>query len=252
MAVFDKLKRWVEKALEKTQSNDEKVLDEKYQEQLDVEKPPEELFKQNILMGDTARSEIIGQETVSEDTINNYSEDVLSRSISSEQDQVVFPEPIQNEVNIPDFLKQDNNVISDENDTARIGEISFGNVNPISNDDVEITSDATPSITASFESIGSSVPLASNGPNITSSPDPASNANVSPVVDANISANKINESASIGELVGLTAFAFDTDGSDSVTYSLSNNPDNAFAIDANSGVVTVNDPIMIFLYWRRL
>ena len=42
-------------------------MDEQYQEQLDVEKPPEELFKQNILMGDTGRSEIIGEETASED-----------------------------------------------------------------------------------------------------------------------------------------------------------------------------------------
>ena len=47
----------------------------------------------------------------------------------------------------------------------------------------------------------------------------------------------------LGATVGVTAFASDADGSNNdVTYSLSSNPGNAFAIDADTGEVTVNDP----------
>lgn len=53
----------------------------------------------------------------------------------------------------------------------------------------------------------------------------------------------VSESASIGASVGVTGFASDADGSNSdVTYSLSNNPGSAFAIDAETGEVTVADP----------
>ena len=52
----------------------------------------------------------------------------------------------------------------------------------------------------------------------------------------------MNESAECGDSVGVTAFADDADIGDDVTYSLSNNPGNAFAIDPETGEVTVNDP----------
>ena len=42
-----------------------------------------------------------------------------------------------------------------------------------------------------------------------------------------------------GTVVGVTAFASDADGSDSVSYSLSSNPGNLFQIDPATGVVTV-------------
>ena len=48
--------------------------------------------------------------------------------------------------------------------------------------------------------------------------------------------------ASVGDSVGVTAFATDADLGDSVTYSLTSNPGNAFAIDPNTGEVTVADP----------
>ena len=40
--------------------------------------------------------------------------------------------------------------------------------------------------------------------------------------------------------VGVTGLATDADATDSVTYSLSDNAGGRFAIDANTGVVTVN------------
>ncbi|MEM9386258.1 MAG: cadherin domain-containing protein, partial [Pseudomonadota bacterium] len=65
---------------------------------------------------------------------------------------------------------------------------------------------------------------------------------ISPTGDADASADAVAESARVGDLVGVTALADDSDGVDGVTYSLSDNPDGAFAIDAQSGVVSVAEP----------
>jgi hypothetical protein len=66
---------------------------------------------------------------------------------------------------------------------------------------------------------------------------------VSAVTDSDVAADSVSESASAGDSVGVTAFAADADGSnDGVTYSLSENPNDAFAIDADTGEVTVADP----------
>ena len=66
---------------------------------------------------------------------------------------------------------------------------------------------------------------------------------VSAVTDSDNATNEVSESAAAGATVGVTAFAEDQDGSNSdVAYSLSSNPGNAFAIDADTGEVTVNDP----------
>ncbi len=65
--------------------------------------------------------------------------------------------------------------------------------------------------------------------------------NVSAVTDTDAASNEVSESASVGATVGVTAFASDADG-DAVTYSLTSNPNNAFAIDPNTGEVTVADP----------
>ncbi len=65
--------------------------------------------------------------------------------------------------------------------------------------------------------------------------------NVSAVTDTDAASNEVSESASVGASVGVTAFASDADG-DAVTYSLTSNPNNAFAIDPNTGEVTVADP----------
>ena len=63
---------------------------------------------------------------------------------------------------------------------------------------------------------------------------------VSGLTDIDASSNAVSEDASIGTLVGITAFAEDQDAADSVTYSLTNDAGGLFAINSNSGVVSVN------------
>ncbi|MFK7795094.1 MAG: cadherin domain-containing protein, partial [Gammaproteobacteria bacterium] len=65
---------------------------------------------------------------------------------------------------------------------------------------------------------------------------------VSAVTDGDNASNVVSEFASVGDGVGITASAFDADGSDTVSYSLTGNPDNAFAINQETGEVTVADP----------
>ena len=66
------------------------------------------------------------------------------------------------------------------------------------------------------------------------------NYSVTTPVDLNASANEVIESASFETVVGITAYAEDQDLSNNeVTYSLTSNPDNLFAIHPNTGVVTV-------------
>jgi hypothetical protein len=62
---------------------------------------------------------------------------------------------------------------------------------------------------------------------------------VGPVTDSNGATNEVAEDAVIGTAVGITAFAEDLDATDTVTYSLDDDAGGLFAIDANSGVVTV-------------
>ncbi len=63
---------------------------------------------------------------------------------------------------------------------------------------------------------------------------------VGAVVDTDASANTVAEDAVVGTAVGVTALATDNDVTDGVTYSLSDDASGRFAIDANTGVITVN------------
>ena len=62
---------------------------------------------------------------------------------------------------------------------------------------------------------------------------------VSAVTDSNAAPNSVAENATVGTLVGITAFASDADGSDTVSYSLSDDASGLFQIDSTTGVVTV-------------
>ncbi len=54
-----------------------------------------------------------------------------------------------------------------------------------------------------------------------------------------MTANEVTENVVIGTTVGITADAFDGDATNNtITYSLTSNPDGLFTIDANTGVVT--------------
>lgn len=61
------------------------------------------------------------------------------------------------------------------------------------------------------------------------------------VYDDDSSSDEVNESAPNGETVGITAKAIDVDAGDTVSYSLTDDAVGRFAIDTNTGVVTVAD-----------
>ena len=75
--------------------------------------------------------------------------------------------------------------------------------------------------------------------------DDTSEASVSAVSDDDAAANSISESATNGTAVGITALATDADATDTVTYSLTDDAGGRFAIDANSGVITVADTSLL-------
>ena len=63
---------------------------------------------------------------------------------------------------------------------------------------------------------------------------------VGPITDANAAADSVAENAAPGTLVGITAVASDADATtNAITYSLDVDAGGRFAIDANTGVVTV-------------
>ncbi len=62
---------------------------------------------------------------------------------------------------------------------------------------------------------------------------------VTPISDTDSSANWVLENSAIGSVVGVTAFASDADGTDTITYSLDNDAGGLFAIDSITGVITV-------------
>jgi hypothetical protein len=68
---------------------------------------------------------------------------------------------------------------------------------------------------------------------------------ITPLVDNDLGANEIMESATIGDEVGVRAFSNDADGSDFVTYELTDDFNGAFEIDENTGVITVLDPFKL-------
>ena len=62
---------------------------------------------------------------------------------------------------------------------------------------------------------------------------------VSVPTDTDAATNEVDENVAIGTTVGITADAFDLDATNNtITYSLTSNPDGLFQIDANTGVVT--------------
>ncbi|MCG8002760.1 MAG: cadherin domain-containing protein [Candidatus Thiodiazotropha lotti] len=62
---------------------------------------------------------------------------------------------------------------------------------------------------------------------------------ISPVSDTDGTADAVDENSAIGTTVGVTAFANDSDVTDSVSYSLDDNAGGLFSINAGTGLVTV-------------
>lgn len=67
----------------------------------------------------------------------------------------------------------------------------------------------------------------------------ANEVGITAISDTNGIEDQVAENSAIGTSVGITAFADDADGTDTVSYSLDDDAGGRFAIDANSGVVTV-------------
>jgi choice-of-anchor C domain-containing protein len=66
---------------------------------------------------------------------------------------------------------------------------------------------------------------------------------ISSISDSDTASDFVLENTSIGTVVGVQALAADPDGTDVVTFSLDDNAGGRFAIDTNTGVVTVNGAI---------
>ncbi|ELP33000.1 protein containing Cadherin domain protein [Rhodopirellula baltica SWK14] len=64
------------------------------------------------------------------------------------------------------------------------------------------------------------------------------NTPIGAISDADADPDSVDEDAEIGDAVGIQAFATDSDG-EAVTYSLISDPDSKFAIDSNTGIVTL-------------
>ncbi len=63
---------------------------------------------------------------------------------------------------------------------------------------------------------------------------------ITPISDANLAADAVDENAAVGTAVGITAHASDGDATTSgITYSLDDDAGSRFAIDPSTGVVTV-------------
>ena len=75
--------------------------------------------------------------------------------------------------------------------------------------------------------------------------DDTSESSVGAVSDSNVAGNSVSESAANGTAVGVTALAADADGTDDVTYSLSNTAGGRFQIDSSTGVVSVADTSLL-------
>lgn len=67
--------------------------------------------------------------------------------------------------------------------------------------------------------------------------------------DTDIARDEVAENAPIGTPVGVTVFAKDFDSSDTVTYRMGADDDGLFAVDPNTGVVTVAAPIDYETTW---
>ncbi|MCG8325308.1 MAG: cadherin repeat domain-containing protein, partial [Thiotrichales bacterium] len=76
-------------------------------------------------------------------------------------------------------------------------------------------------------------------------PESTQQHSITSITDSDGGASTISESVSNGTDVGITASASDADASDSVTYSLSDDAGGRFAIDSNTGVVTVADASLL-------
>ncbi len=240
MAVFDVFKQWADKLIN-NKVGDEKALEELYQDNVNVETPREELFKQNIFMGDTTRPEHISEEDTSEPAAFHPDESLALRQIDSINDKAADLNDSPN----PEYSNFDSNSNSANN--SNTNSITFPSTNDANIDTSDTFAATQLNPTPAFNEYNA--PFTTNGsPGANLDPndnDTSVNSNLSPVVDADATDNSVNETSSVGDVVGVTALASDADASDTVSYSLSDDAGGAFAIDSVTGEVTVADPSVL-------
>ena len=64
-------------------------------------------------------------------------------------------------------------------------------------------------------------------------------------MDSDDTSDDVQENATLGTTVGVTAFSSDADTGDTITYSLDDDAGGRLTIDGNSGVVTVADGTLL-------
>ena len=212
----------------------------KAQESVGTAEGREEHFKQNIMMDVAEHPD--GQEVVEQSEIEQVIKETAEDSTHAEQKN--FDDSSNGVTSSRSIHKDesDRQSVSDSQNTIfQSSDVTRDNVIDQDQEKIETTSDDNSSVEkfSAFElqSVDQQIEEALIGETETV----GSENNIGDVSDVDTNSNQINESASVGDVVGVTAFADDPDG-DSVIYSLTINPDNAFAIDPVTGVVTVANP----------
>ena len=243
-----------------TDSNEEKLpesLDPKARPQ--GEEAREELFKQNILMdvderpdGIEAGEQIEAKADIEQiDDINRESDTLVDDGSVINRASTAPVEADEKDKQESQQVEQASLAAGGENELNQGGQdsdVSVQDQYDIAENNNSVSAFNYTSVDQQIEDAlaQTSVPEDTDNSDPTNpdvDPDPIiPNVGASPVTDTDAAANAVGESVSIGATVGVTAFASDPDASDSISYSLSSNPNNAFAIDPNTGEVTVADP----------
>ena len=124
------------------------------------------------------------------------------------------------------------------NDTFTQADIDSGNVT-YDHDDSETTGDSFSFSLADGGEDGAATVTGTFNITVT----PVNDNSITTISDADVGVDFALENTTLGTIVGVTAFADDSDSGDTVSYSLDDNDGGRFAINSSSGVVTVAGPI---------
>jgi Ca2+-binding RTX toxin-like protein len=175
-------------------------------------------------------------------------QDVSEGTVSAISDADEADEIIAENVNVGDFVgvtafatdPDGSDVVTytlddDAGDIFAIDSVT-GVVTIASTEGIDFESDQTLSFTVQAESTDGSTSQQSYTVTVTDFDE----FDVSTILDTNEVANDVSEDAVSGTEVGITAFAQDDDGTtNTVTYSLTDDSEGLFAIDTDTGVVTL-------------
>ncbi|TPE50538.1 retention module-containing protein, partial [Maribrevibacterium harenarium] len=197
----------------------------------------------------TVKAKVIdeaGNESTKETAIEKISESGISAVKDSDADVNTISESAANgtEVQITglatdaDATDEVTYSLTNDYNGAFTIDATTGVVTVADNTKLDYESDTAPTIEITATSTDGSSSKATFTINLT---DDTSESGISAVKDSDADVNTISESAANGTEVQITGLATDADATDEVTYSLTNDYNGAFTIDATTGVVTVAD-----------